>query len=225
MSRATVRLEVQVDASRRAYDSRMVTKCTSLPSYWVAVVERILFVGVANLYAYRILQTILGGTFEPKKHSASWRLLHHDEALASSNQVDTSTLLKCHLLCYSPLRKWYPHVLLVIVLSMFHAFSHVTFAPRMSADRSFFRINNLMYALLVLGLASYFALYRCSTVLKLPECCSPHSSYITFQNESYRVLGKKHLICLTLLPHLYVIAHLLARLFEVPAKAHLLTLR
>ena len=50
---------VQVDAWRRVYDSPMVTKCTSLPSYWVAVVGRTSFVGVANLYAYRILQTIL----------------------------------------------------------------------------------------------------------------------------------------------------------------------
>ena len=133
----------------------MVTKCTSLPSYWVAVVGRTSFVGVANLYAYRILQTILGGAFEPEKHSASWRLLHHDEALASSSQVDTSTaitLLKCHLLCYSPLRKWYPHVLLVIVLSMCHVFCHVAFAPIMSIERQFVIINNLMYALLVLRL-------------------------------------------------------------------------
>ena len=50
---------VQIDASRRAYDSTVVTKCTSLPSYWVAMVGGASFVGVANLHAYRILQTIL----------------------------------------------------------------------------------------------------------------------------------------------------------------------
>ena len=95
----------------------------------------------------------------------------------------------------------------------------------MSIDRQFVTINNLMHALLALRLASYFTLYRCSTVLQLPECFSPHSAYVTFQNESYRVLGTKDLVCLILLPHLYVIAHILARLYEARAKAHLLTLQ